>query len=883
MTAMRSRWAFAVFILTAVSATAQLVADVPGFHYDNQRTGRTTALGPVEPDVLWSFKAEGSIHSSPVVASDGTVYLAATDGLLYALDAGGQPKWTFRAHDAIYSTPALDDAGNIYFGDLDGWYYSIRPDGSLRWSIAFTEGVERRILASPLVLSSGTSYVAAWNGYLYAVDPAGSIGWRRLIGGMPSSSPVADDEGNVYAATLEGSDLLVIKFSPGSSTPSVPVWTFREPLGVNRNRVVASPVVDASRKRLYVAAPRTSDGVVYTVDLTLGVLLAFPCVLPKGIVSSPALGDDGAVYVGSLDGKFYCLRDFGSGLHTVWSFRTGGYYILGSPSVDGVGNIYIGDSDGTVYALSRDGRELWRTASQSSIVSSPVLADDHLYVTSCDGRLYALASPSKTFYFPQIADGFSSGGGLKTQFLFANSGDDSQVQIQFFDPFVQPLPMYLVSAPYSAFSVPLKHGETVSIETTGFVPLGPRALAVGYARITAGERVNGTAILTHLQSHTASRITYQTSVPATEPAKEFSLFVDRTGGRETGLALVNAGDSEADARLSFYDSSGTALVDRPLSQITGQALLQGQHLARYAVELFPELESGGIERGVLAVQSSSPTAAAALCEYVDDSAGMEGALRSMSTLAVIPSPGGGSSENRVFYFPQVGNGGSTDLRLRTALLFTNTGDEADVMVDFFDSDGKPLSLDLVDLGVRSSVATRVSKGEVFSIRTTGEGHVVSGYARVATKGSVSGTARFSYRQGGITLFETGVPACRPLTDCSVFQSSIANALETGVALVNAGSAPATITFRLYDAAYRLVAVKEMSATEALAPGAHRARYAKEIFADADLDAVPLGIITVQSDQPLAVLSLRHADRPEPFPEDIPRLVILPVIEDRPDK
>jgi len=873
MTVIRSRCAFVVFILAAVPATGDVLADVPGFHYDDQRTGRTTALGPVEPDVLWSFKAEGSIHSSPVVASDGTVYLAATDGLLYALDAGGQPKWTFKAHEGIYSTPALDDAGNIYFGDLDGWYHSIRPDGSERWSIAVPEGVERRILASPLVLSSGNSYVASWNGYLYAVDPAGNIVWRRLIGGMPSSSPVADAEGNVYVTTLGESDLLVAKFSPESSTPSVPVWTFRESLGVNRNRVVSSPVVDTSRNRLYVAASRTSDGVLCAVDIDTGER-TLRVVLPKGVLSSPALGDDGSIYLGSVDGRLYCLNRLGT---ILWSFRVEGYYILGSPSIDGVGNIYVGDSEGTIYALSRDGRELWRAASQSSILSSPVLVDDRLYLTSCDNRLYALASPSRSFYFPQVADGNRGGGDLRTQFLFTNSGDDTQVQLQFFES--SALPFALFSFPwgsmYSTFSLPLKHGQTVSLESTGFLPFAPRELSVGYAAVRAGERVNGTVILSHLQSDTGL-ITYQTSVPATEPAREFSLFVDRTGGRETGLALLNAGNSNADPQLSFYDSSGTVLAGRTVAQITGQLLLKGQHLARYAVELFPELESGRIERGVLSVRSSSPTAAVALCEYVDDSAPMEGALRSMSTLPVIPAAGGDGSDTRTFYFPQVGNGSSADLGLRTALLFTNLGDEADLVVDFFDSDGKPLSLDLVDLGVRSSVASRVSKGEVFSVRTSGEGPVVSGYARVTTKGSVSGTARFSYGQGGVTLFETGVPACGPLTDFSVFQSSIANSLETGIALVNTGSAPATITFRLYDAAYRLVAVKEMSDDEALAPGAHLARYAKEIFAEADLDAVPLGIITVESDQSLAVISLRHAERPS-------RLVILPVIEDRPDR
>ena len=877
---MGTRWVCIVLIVSALMGV-QLVADTPGFHYNSQRTGRTEALGPVESDVLWTFAADGSIHASPVVTADGTVYLAATDGVLHALDKNGQPRWAFQAHDAIYSTPALDSAGNIYFGDLAGWYYSVRPDGALRWSLALTEGTDRRILASPLVLASGTSYVAAWNNYLYAVDAAGNIAWRTLVAGMPSSSPVADEVGNIYLSTLDGSDLAVIKFSPGSPTPGVPVWTFREPLGVNRNRVVSSPTVDAPRKRLYLGASRTSDGVVCAVDLETGAL-AFREVLPKGIVSSPALGDDGWIYVGCLDGNLYCLSRFGFGPR--WSFQTDGYYILGSPSIDGIGNIYIGDSDGTIYALSRDGRELWRSASQSSIVSSPVVVDGRLYVTSCDNRLYALAGPSKALYFPQIADGFVAGVELRTQLLFSNSGEDSQVQFQFFES--SAVPMILFPFPwgemYSAFSVPLKHGETISMETTGFGFFGPLELRAGYARVTTGERVNGTAILTNLQSNTA-RITYQTSVPATEPAKEFSLFVDRTGGRETGLALVNGGDSDVDPLLSLRDASSQTIAAKPISQATGTSLAKGHQVARYATELFSELQANGIERAILEVKSDSPLAPVTLCEYTDLSAPLSKRLTSMSTLPVIPPPGGGTTDPQVFFFPQVGNGEAAGLGLRTSLLFTNTGDEADLVVDFFNSNGSALSLDLVDLGVRSSVSTRLAKGQVYSIQTTGQGTVTSGYARVTTGPAVSGTARFSYREGGVVLFETGVPACRPLQDCSFFENSVSNALQTGVALVNTGSAPAAVTLRLYDSSYRLVAVKEMTGAEALLPGAHMARYARELFAGADVDGVPLGIITVHSDQPLAVLSLRHADRPEPYPEDIPRLVILPVIEDRPDK
>lgn len=118
---------------------------------------------------------------------------------------------------------------------------------------------------------------------------------------------------------------------------------------------------------------------------------AFHLNFPGGMLSSPALGRDGTIYLGSLDGKLYAV-DAVTG-DKKWSFPTEGYFVLGSPAVDGAGRIYFGDSDGTLYALTPSGRELWRFHTGASIVSAPVITENGtLYCTSCDSRLYALGN-----------------------------------------------------------------------------------------------------------------------------------------------------------------------------------------------------------------------------------------------------------------------------------------------------------------------------------------------------------------------------------------------------------------------------------------------------------------------------------------------------------
>src|SRR5438093_6247735 len=57
--------------------------------------------------------------------------------------------------------------------------------------------------------------------------------------------------------------------------------------------------------------------------------------------SSPAVGDDGTIYVGSLDGGLYAVKPDGIAR---WKITTGGA-VYSSPAVASDGTIYVGSSD----------------------------------------------------------------------------------------------------------------------------------------------------------------------------------------------------------------------------------------------------------------------------------------------------------------------------------------------------------------------------------------------------------------------------------------------------------------------------------------------------------------------------------------------------------
>ena len=64
------------------------------------------------------------------------------------------------------------------------------------------------------------------------------------------------------------------------------------------------------------------------------------------MLSSPVVGVDGTIYIGSYDGNLYALKPNGP---LKWNFRTGGS--ASSPAVGADGTVYVGSDDGNLYAI----------------------------------------------------------------------------------------------------------------------------------------------------------------------------------------------------------------------------------------------------------------------------------------------------------------------------------------------------------------------------------------------------------------------------------------------------------------------------------------------------------------------------------------------------
>jgi hypothetical protein len=117
------------------------------------------------------------------------------------------------------------------------------------------------------------------------------------------------------------------------------------------------------------------------------------------IQSSPAIGPDGTIYLGSPDGNLYALNPDGA---EKWAFYTGST-IQSSAAIGADGTIYIFGTDGNLYAVKPDGTQKWAFVTRSGFggASSPAIgADGTIYIGALDGNLYAVVGPPTSISVP---------------------------------------------------------------------------------------------------------------------------------------------------------------------------------------------------------------------------------------------------------------------------------------------------------------------------------------------------------------------------------------------------------------------------------------------------------------------------------------------------
>lgn len=255
-----------------------------------------TDLSSSTPATAWFHVVPGEIDASPAVGADGALYVAYknTSGdteraALLAIDcnpdASDRVLWQFLdtpAQEAdksrFLSSPAISSDGTIYIGlgrtlsttgteTLDsGALLAIGSDGLLKWEIPVNDKSD----APPAIALDGTIYYATRDGYLYAVSQLGNTLWSLFVGDVFYSGPVVASDGSILIVGYAGfgeSALNAVKPAGDNSSAAIE-WT---------------------------------------------------ATIPGYVDATPNIGEDGAIYIGSLSGTLYKLNGEATLAKTDWA------------------------------------------------------------------------------------------------------------------------------------------------------------------------------------------------------------------------------------------------------------------------------------------------------------------------------------------------------------------------------------------------------------------------------------------------------------------------------------------------------------------------------------------------------------------------------------
>ncbi|MBZ5537777.1 MAG: hypothetical protein LAO31_17620 [Acidobacteriia bacterium] len=370
--------------------------------------------------------------------------------------------------------------------------------------------------------------------------------------------------------------------------------------------------------------------------------------------------------------------------------------------------------------------------------------------------------------------------------------------------------------------------------------LGP--LAVIYGQMSTSMTTNPVAIANFgfTSGAGAGALITEASVPAATVLTAARLFVDfnASTGQDSGVALVNPGASPLSVNVILMSQTGVASTC-PNVQVAAHG-----HTALFASQFgCPSLASPFL--GTLTFTAAGPFAA------VNLRAAQNGhAEQIFSALPVVDPTVAPAGTNLIF--SQIVDGGGNPTQI---LLMNTSGSPISGIISLFDDTGNPIALDFGG-GLVISQPYSISGNGVQKFSTTGQGTLKVAYAVVTpTSGQLpSGASIFGSRGATGVASQAGVLNAPQTNNARVYIERTSAPLNrnTGIAIVNRNASSANVTLHLVslDGSFDQTTSKTYSAN------AHDAEFIDQFF---PAGAVPVdfkGVLAIQSNQPLAIVTLR---------------------------
>lgn len=378
-----------------VVATVLVVVSWIGF----ANVGSTRFLSPPSSDI----SAVPAGRDWPMFQRDPTHTAFVTGG---SIAPKGSVKWQFETHAPIFSSPAVVGE-RVYLSTGDARVLALdAASGDLLWEHQVTAPVN----SSPAV-AGNLVYVGLRDGRVLALSKeTGVKRWEFKTGELVYSSP-AVYQGVLYIGSGDGR-LYALDAMTGEER-----WSY-----LTGGRITSGPAVNQE-----VTAFVSQDRYLYLIDNATGKRrLDFPTSPVDG---SPTF-NQGLVFVADKNGVVRAIdwrkREFPfekvarrvrtqlflwglantpprhKGL--VWRFREAGESFVSTPVVAN-NRVYVGSNSGTLFALEQStGEQVWRFSAESGITTSPSVAGQTVFVGDAQGILYSINAITGDLQWQFVAD-----------------------------------------------------------------------------------------------------------------------------------------------------------------------------------------------------------------------------------------------------------------------------------------------------------------------------------------------------------------------------------------------------------------------------------------------------------------------------------------------
>ncbi len=221
--------------------------------------GRLYGLGS-QGDRLWgwatNYSTGAAVRSSPTLGSDGTIYFGDSNGKLHAVSSfdGLKPSTGFWPANVsageIVTPPVIGRDRTIFVAATDGHVYAYDPQGLRVWKSSANIGsvmvglamIERDLSVTLPTGDVRTTtavvlYVVSNNGLIYAIaGEDGSVLWSYPLTGPLRSGPIVGPDGTIYVGTSTG--LIALNEDTDTFTPRLRFVHVAEDVG--------TPVIDSN-------------------------------------------------------------------------------------------------------------------------------------------------------------------------------------------------------------------------------------------------------------------------------------------------------------------------------------------------------------------------------------------------------------------------------------------------------------------------------------------------------------------------------------------------------------------------------------------------------------------------------------------------------------